>query len=87
MTAALTAEGARRQRERKAEWWARYIVHQALTVLTSGWFFMLGVGVARHEWLPTLPTVGYWISIVLAALARGTLVLGLMPGSRWMDRR
>lgn len=45
------------------------IVH----ILVGGWLFMLAVGVAHHEWIPSLPTIGYWWSVLLAWLLRGAL--------------
>jgi hypothetical protein len=38
---------------------------------TDGWLFMLAVGIAHAEWLPNLPTIGYWWALLLVWLARG----------------
>lgn len=39
--------------------------------LMTGWLVMLAVGVARAEWTPALPTIGYWWAALLVALTRG----------------
>lgn len=49
----------------------------------GGWALMLAVGVAHAEWLPGLPTVGYWPSVLLVLLLRG--VFSRVPSSRRDD--
>lgn len=51
-------------------------------LLLCGWFFMLGVGVVHHDWLPGLPTVGYFTAVVVAFLFR--LAFGnYLPDDWW----
>lgn len=38
--------------------------------LFAGWLFMLAVGVARAEWLPGLPTIGFGSAVLIAGLLR-----------------
>ena len=38
----------------------------------NGWFLMLAVGVAHHEWWPALPTIGYWWAVLLCWLLRAS---------------
>lgn len=49
---------------------------QAVLALVAGWALMLGVGIAHHEWIPALPTIGYWAACKLAACL--FLVAGLV---------
>jgi hypothetical protein len=39
-----------------------------LIALMRGWLFMLTVGVIHAHWLPQLPTIGYWWSVLIWAL-------------------
>jgi hypothetical protein len=41
--------------------------------LIGAWGLMIVVGVIHHEWLPTLPTLGWWDSVLISVL--GDLVL------------
>jgi hypothetical protein len=41
-----------------------------LKALLGGWFFMLGVGVVHAEWLPQVPTLGYWWAVLIGYLLR-----------------
>jgi len=36
--------------------------------LIGAWFLMIGVGVVHHEWLPDLPTLGWWLSLLIYVL-------------------
>jgi hypothetical protein len=47
--------------------WLLPIVSNALF---GGWFFMLGVGVVHAEWLPQVPTLGYWWAVLIGYLLR-----------------
>jgi hypothetical protein len=49
---------------------ASWLLTLASSVLIGGWFFMLGVGVIRAEWLPQVPTLGYWWAVLIAYLLR-----------------
>jgi cytosine/uracil/thiamine/allantoin permease len=71
----------RKRKEQRREAWGKFakvFFRAALTgVLMSllcGWYFMLAVGVIHHEWLPQLPTLGYWWSVLIAYLIRVALI-------------
>lgn len=51
------------------------IIIAAIRASIAGWGFMLAVGVAHHEWLPNLPTIGFGPSMLIAVL----LSLALLP--------
>jgi len=44
----------------------------AVSALSGGFNLMLAVGVAHAEWVPPLPTIGYWRAVLLVFLLRGT---------------
>lgn len=44
--------------------------------LVEGWLLMLLVGMVRHNWLPMVPTIGYWDAVPIAAVA--SVLFGLM---------
>lgn len=46
---------------------------QILLAFALGWVFMLTVGVIHHEWIPQLPTLGYWWAFLIIALIRSCL--------------
>jgi len=50
------------------------VVVGAVTALAAGWLFMLAVGIAHHEWLPQLPTIGYWWAVLIVSLLRGAFL-------------
>ena len=54
-----------------------HLVSSALNALFGGWMLMLTVGIIHLHWLRDLPTVGYWISVLIIALMRG--VFSRMP--------
>jgi hypothetical protein len=58
-----------------------YQVASALHALIGGWELMLAVGVAHAEWVPALPTIGYWWSVLLVYLLRGTFSV-VRPSSK-----
>lgn len=41
-----------------------------MLALLNGWFFMLIVGAIHAEWIPQLPTIGYWWSVLIVAVLR-----------------
>ena len=49
------------------------ILYSLCIYLIRGFFLMIGVGVVHHEWLPQLPTVGYWTAFLVVALLAGVL--------------
>jgi len=38
---------------------------------SDGWMLMLAVGIAHAEWVPALPTIGYWWAVLIVYLLRG----------------
>lgn len=44
------------------------LISSLLMSLLKGWLFMLAVGVAHAHWLPNLPTIGFWWSVLFIAL-------------------
>lgn len=44
-----------------------------LRALSCGWGFMLAVGVIHAEWLPQVPTLGFWWAVLIAWLLRWAL--------------
>lgn len=48
------------------------IITSTLTYLFRGWMVMLAVGIIHAEWLPNLPTLGYWWAVAIVALLSGT---------------
>lgn len=47
------------------------LIVSILGALFGGWMLMLAVGIAHHDWVPGLPTIGYWWSALLVSLLRG----------------
>jgi cytosine/uracil/thiamine/allantoin permease len=46
----------------------------ALSALVSflyGLILMLTVGVVHDHWLPSVPTIGYWVAVLVAFTVRG----------------
>ena len=50
------------------------LVVSATGSLAFGWVFMLLVGVVHAEWLPALPTIGYWLAVLITFLIRSVLM-------------
>lgn len=46
--------------------------------LVGGWIFMLTVGVIHGEWLPMMPTIGYWSAVKVSFML--SLTLGIAFG-------
>jgi len=51
----------------------------ALGALFGGWMFMLTVGVIHGEWLPMMPTIGYWSAVKVSFML--SLMMGLCFGA------
>ena len=49
-----------------------------LGALVGGWIFMLTVGVIHGEWLPMMPTIGYWSAVKVSFML--SLTLGIAFG-------
>ena len=40
----------------------------AAFIALTGWWFMITVGVVHGEWLPGMPTIGFWSACKISAL-------------------
>lgn len=68
----LAKKGRKAEERSKAAWGCVGAMFMAqLTNLYLGWMFMLAVGIAHAEWIPALPTIGYWWSVLLVVMTRG----------------
>lgn len=65
------------QRGKAAAGCITHLLSSAANAFFGGWMLMLSVGIIHLHWLPELPTVGYWISVLVVALMRG--VFSRMP--------
>lgn len=72
----------RKDRERRSRWrkFGSFLnklfvalITGFLVALTSGWMFMLAVGVIHDHWLPQVPTLGYWWAVLIAWLLSSAL--------------
>lgn len=52
-------------------------IASAFGYLFRGWMLMLTVGILHHDWLASLPTLGYWQSVLIVILMAG--VFSVMP--------
>jgi hypothetical protein len=50
-----------------------------LAYLLRGWMLMLAVGIIHAEWLPALPTLGYWWACMIVMLLNG--VFSIVPST------
>ena len=67
----IAAEKKRRSRRKAIRKVVVGVVSSVIEAFLGGWLLMLAVGIAHTYWLPALPTVGYWTSVVLVVLLRG----------------
>jgi hypothetical protein len=44
------------------------------SILLEAWLFMLLVGVVHGEWLPMMPTIGWWSSVLVALMVNAGVV-------------
>jgi hypothetical protein len=57
----------------------RYLIYLILipaAVFTEAWLFMLLVGVVHAEWLPMVPTIGFWSAVLVSLMATSIGVAG-----------
>jgi len=40
----------------------------AILAMVGGWWLMIAVGVAHHEWASTIPSIGYWSAVKITVL-------------------
>jgi hypothetical protein len=73
--ARLIRLGKRSERRGKAlQGCLRAILAKVLSDLLTGWTVMLAVGVAHAEWMPALPTIGYWWTVLIVVLTRALFI-------------
>jgi len=58
-----------------------HIALSAGAAMGLGWIFMLTVGVIHAEWLPMLPTIGYWWAVIIIGLIR-LCIVDLTPNGK-----
>lgn len=51
--------------DKKIALWVEFFCATFVVLPVGAWVFMLTVGVIHHEWLPQLPTLGYWASLLI----------------------
>ncbi|MEU5155620.1 hypothetical protein [Glycomyces sp. NPDC021274] len=44
------------------------------SIFVEAWLLMLLVGVVHGEWLPMMPTIGYWSSVLVVLMATAITV-------------
>lgn len=68
----LDAKLAKRKKQlRRQAFWGGFLYITFVFcagAMFRGWLLMFAVGIAHHEWIQQLPTIGYWWSCLLAAL-------------------
>lgn len=50
----------------------------AAGTLIGGWLFMLTAGVIHGEWLPMMPTIGYWSAVKVSFML--SITVGMWAG-------
>jgi hypothetical protein len=60
------------KRKSGIEIFIEWLIGFALTTLGDGWGLMLAVGIVHNAWIHQFPTIGYWWSVLLVLLLRGT---------------
>jgi hypothetical protein len=72
ITIGRRTEQRNQQRKKAAGGCITSILTTAVAAAWGGWMLMLAVGVAHRNWLPDLPTIGYWTAALIVLLLRGT---------------
>jgi len=80
MTTLSTSEigSLMRMKRRRERFWGAIssiisgTIIDVITSLAGGFELMLAVGIIHAEWIPALPTVGYWWACLVVLLLRGT---------------
>lgn len=84
LTRLLAKEVRRRKRRNRMTYAVQWLLVTAFVLAASGWCLMLAVAVIHAAWVPTIPGLGYWWSVLLAALLRTALLPG-SPSNRIKD--
>lgn len=74
-------QGRTRTSSRGSRVFESFAVNLTMTLMGGLWF-MLGVGIVHHEWIPQCPTIGFGWSVLLAAMVRSALFLATPNGDR-----
>jgi hypothetical protein len=53
-----------------------------IQALIGGLWFMLAVGIVHAEWLPKLPTIGYWWAVLIVFLLAGVFEAPRLGGDK-----
>lgn len=67
----IRAENKRQARRKAYGRFVQSLITTALVNFSHALLFMLAVGIAHAEWIPALPTIGYWWALLLVVLLRG----------------
>jgi sterol desaturase/sphingolipid hydroxylase (fatty acid hydroxylase superfamily) len=67
----LIAEDRRAKRRKYALRFVTSVIVNILCAFSNGWMLMLAVGIAHAEWIPQLPTIGYWWAVLIVYLLGG----------------
>lgn len=67
----LVAENKRTKRRKYARRVVVGLLTRTITAFSNGWLFMLAVGIIHAEWIPALPTIGYWWAVLVVYLLSG----------------
>jgi drug/metabolite transporter (DMT)-like permease len=67
--ARLIRKGRRAERRGKAmSGCITGLITSVLLTFLKGWLFMLAIGIAHHDWWPTIPPIGFWASVLFMAV-------------------
>jgi hypothetical protein len=62
----LVKKGRRAEKRAKAvEGCITALITSLISGFLKGWLFMLAVGIMHDHWVPALPTIGFWWSVLL----------------------
>jgi hypothetical protein len=56
--------------------WVIALILAAAGIPLGAWALMVTVGVVHGEWLPMLPTLGYWNALAITATMAAFTVIG-----------
>lgn len=77
----IAQDAVEAERKRRIGKRVESVLYYALTligVFVSGWLFMLAVGIAHADWIPTLPTIRYGTACWLMVLLHGAWMFKTM---------
>ena len=74
LTGLIEQDAKRKKRRAKVKKLIERQITWTVMNFLSAWMFMLAVGVAHAVWIRSLPTLGYWWSLLLVYLLRAAFV-------------